>query len=184
MQQTACLVVNLITLGNFAFLFNCMLVGRTSDPIKGWDLLMRWLRPDVLAVIRPTGVYLLGFFCFGIQFMFCWSLLFALSPFYILIYMFWEMMHVWVRTISCKPNIYVSWSSSLLRMRLVRHETSLSPPVKYFTYRSKTVLLLWIICVIYVFCLSCFCVCSLLPCGHLKGKGWHLGSRLWSLLSL
>ena len=36
--------------------------------------------------------------------------------------------------------------------------------------RSKAVLLLWIICVIYVLCLSCFCVCSLLPCGHLKGK--------------
>ena len=31
LQQTACLVVNPITIGNFAFLFNCMLVGRTSD---------------------------------------------------------------------------------------------------------------------------------------------------------
>ena len=30
-QQTACLVVNLITVGNFAFLFNCTLVGWTSD---------------------------------------------------------------------------------------------------------------------------------------------------------
>ena len=43
-------------------------------------------------------------------------------------------------------------------------------------------LLLWIICVIYVLCLSCFRVCSLLPCGHLKGKGWPLGSCLWCLL--
>ena len=31
LQQTACLEVNPITVGNFAFLFNCMLVGRTSD---------------------------------------------------------------------------------------------------------------------------------------------------------
>ena len=31
LQQTACLVVNPITVGNYAFLFNCMLVGRTSD---------------------------------------------------------------------------------------------------------------------------------------------------------
>ena len=31
LQQTACLVVNPITVGNFAFLFNCMPVGRTSD---------------------------------------------------------------------------------------------------------------------------------------------------------
>ena len=30
LQQTACLVVNLITVGNFAFLFNCTLVGPTS----------------------------------------------------------------------------------------------------------------------------------------------------------
>ena len=46
-----------------------------------------------------------------------------------------------------------------------------SPPVKYSTDRSKAVLLLWIICVIYVLCLSCFRVCSLLPCGHLLEKG-------------
>ena len=31
LQQTACLVVNPIKVGNFAFLFNCTLVGRTSD---------------------------------------------------------------------------------------------------------------------------------------------------------
>ena len=31
LQQIACLVVKPITVGNFAFLFNCMPVGRTSD---------------------------------------------------------------------------------------------------------------------------------------------------------
>ena len=31
LQQTACLVVKPITVGNFAFLFNCTPVGRTSD---------------------------------------------------------------------------------------------------------------------------------------------------------
>ena len=31
LQQTACWVVNPITVGNFAFLFNCTSVGRTSD---------------------------------------------------------------------------------------------------------------------------------------------------------
>ena len=36
------------------------------------------------------------------------------------------------------------------------------------------VLILWIIFVIYVSCLSCFLVCSLQPCCHLLGKGWHL----------
>ena len=28
---------------------------------------MRWQWPDALAVVRPTGVYLLDFFCSGIQ---------------------------------------------------------------------------------------------------------------------
>ena len=36
----------------------------------------------------------------------------------------------------------------------LRHYTGLSPPVKYFTDRSKAVLLLWIF---YVFVLSCVC---------------------------
>ena len=31
LQQTACLMVNPITVGNFAFLFNCMMVGWTVD---------------------------------------------------------------------------------------------------------------------------------------------------------
>ena len=30
--------------------------------------------------------------------------------------------------------------------------------------------------IIYVLCLSCFRICSVLPCGHLMGKGWPLGS--------
>ena len=33
LQQTACLVVNTISIGNFAFLLNCTLVGRTSDSL-------------------------------------------------------------------------------------------------------------------------------------------------------
>ena len=42
--------------------------------------------------------------------------------------------------------------ASELRVRLARRETGLSPPVKYFTDRSKAVLLLWIFCGIF-FCL-------------------------------
>ena len=33
LQQTACMVINPITFGNFAFLFNCTPVGRTSDSV-------------------------------------------------------------------------------------------------------------------------------------------------------
>ena len=62
-------------------------------------------------------------------------------------------------------------------------KTGLSPPVKYFTDRSKAVLLLGIF---YVFVLPCVCyvfvrVCLYVLCGHLLGKGWPLGSRLWCL---
>ena len=58
----------------------------------------------------------------------------------------------------------------------------------YFTLHSsdftcQTILLLWIF---NVFVLSCVCyvfvrVCLYVLCGHLLGKGWPLGSRLWCL---
>ena len=54
---------------------------------------------------------------------------------------------------------------------VARRKTGLSHPENMLTDRSKAVLLLWIICVICDLCLSCFRVCSLLRCGHLKRKG-------------
>ena len=65
----------------------------------------------------------------------------------------------------------------------MRRKTVLSPPVKYFTDRSKAVFPLWIF---YVFVLSCDCyvfvrVCLYVLCGHLLVKGRPLGSRLWCL---
>ena len=40
-----------------------------------------------------------------------------------------------------------------------------------------------LLCFCYVLCLLCFvCVCLYVLCGHLLGKGWPLGSRLWCLL--
>ena len=39
--------------------------------------------------------------------------------------------------------------------------------------------LLWIIMVyMSCFCYAFVCVCLLMPCGHMLGKGWPLGSRL------
>ena len=60
------------------------------------------------------------------------------------------------------------WSTSELRVRLACCETGLSPPVKYFTFCSKAVLLLWIFYVLFsVLCLLCLCVrlfiCALWP---------------------
>ena len=42
-------------------------VGRTSDSLNTY-LLMRWYGPGALAVVRTTGIYLLGLFCSDIQF--------------------------------------------------------------------------------------------------------------------
>ena len=47
LQQTACLVVNPITVGNFAFLFNCTPAGQTlgiSEPIFYGDLVYKFKR--------------------------------------------------------------------------------------------------------------------------------------------
>ena len=89
----------------------------------------------------------------------------------------------WVRGLSCKPNIYVSWSTSELRVRLAPLNR-FKPSSKIFPDRSKAVLLLWIF---YVFVLSCLFyvfvrICLYVLCGHLLGKCWPLGSRLWCLL--
>ena len=62
-----------------------------------------------------------------------------------------------------------------IRKMLTNRETGLSQPVKYFTDRSKAVLLLFFLpCV----CFAFVRVCLYVPCGHLLGKGWPLGSRL------
>ena len=129
----------------------------------------------------PPGFTCWIYFAPVFSLIYCWVIIFALSLFYILIYMFHEMMHWYVRGISCKRNIYVSWSISELRVRLVHRLTGLSPPVKNTDY-SKAVLLFWIINVISVlFCYAFMYVCLLMPCGHLRGKGLPLGSRLWCL---
>ena len=50
----------------------------------------------------------------------------------------------------------------------LHRETGLSPPVKYYTDRSKAVLLLWIFDVFLSCVCSAFvCVCLFMPCDHL-----------------
>ena len=71
----------------------------------------------------------------------------------------------------------MSLSTSELRLRLARHETGLSPPVKYFTDRSKAVLLLWIFYVFF-FC-SVVCLCArLFICALWSPSGKGLTSWL------
>ena len=64
-------------------------------------------------------------------------------------------------------------------VRLARRKTGLSPPVKYFTDRSKAVLLLWIFYVFSVLRLLCLCArLFIFAFGPPAGKG--LTFRLWS----
>ena len=60
------MVVNPITVGNFSFLVNCRPVGWASDSMTVLTI-DEMVGSDALAGVRPTGVYLLDFFCSGIQ---------------------------------------------------------------------------------------------------------------------
>ena len=78
----------------------------------------------------------------------------------------------------------MSWSTSELRERLAPlNRFKPSSKIFYWPFQGGTVLLLWIF---YVLVLSCVCyvfvcVCLYVLCGHLLGKGWPIGSRLWCL---
>ena len=71
--------------------------------------------------------------------------------------------------------VFVYWSTSGLRVRLARHDTSSSPPVKYFYWPFKGGTSFVDHLCFCGLCFSCFRVCSLLPCGHLLGQDWPLG---------
>ena len=92
-------------------------------------------------------------------------------------------MHWWVRGLSCKPNIYVSWSTSELRVRLAPlNRFKPSSKIFYWPFQGG-VSFVDLLCFCSVLCLLCFVrVCLCVLCGHLLGKGWPLGSRLWCLL--
>ena len=83
---------------------------------------------------------------------------------------------------SCKPNIYVSWSTSEFRVRLAPwNQFKPSSNIFYWPFQGGTSFV-DLLC----FFLSCVCyafvgVCLFVPCGHLLGKGWPLGSLLWCL---
>ena len=77
----------------------------------------------------------------------------------------------------------MSWSTSEIRVRLA--------PLNRFKPSSKNILLTvprrYFFCgsLMFLFCLvfAMFVrVCLYVLCGHLLGKGWPLGSRLWCLL--
>ena len=83
----------------------------------------------------------------------------------------------------CKPNIYVSWSTSELRVRLAPlNRFKPSSKIFYWPFQGGTSFV-DLLCFCSVLCLLCFVrVCLYVLRGHLLGKGWPLGSCLWCLL--
>ena len=76
----------------------------------------------------------------------------------------------------------MSWSTSELRVRLAPLN-QFKPSSKIFNWPFQGGTSLWLF---YDFVLSSVCyvfvrVCLYMLCGHLLGKGWPLGSRLWCL---
>ena len=65
--------------------------------------------------------------------------------------------------------------------KLALWKNGLSPPVKYFycPFQGSTSFVdhSCYFCLVFV-----MLFCLFMPCGHLLGKGWPLGSRLWCLI--
>ena len=82
-----------------------------------------------------------------------------------------------------QTNIYVSWSTSELRVRLEPlNRFKPSSKIFYWPFQGGTSFV-DLLCFCSVLCLLCFVrVCLYVLRGHLLGKGWPLGSRLWCLL--
>ena len=96
----------------------------------------------------------------------------------------WELRQLFpYMAFSCKPNIYVSWSTSELRVRLAPlNRFKPSSKIFYWPFQGGTSFV-DLLCFCSVLCWLCFVrVCLYVLCGHLLGKGWPLGSRLWCLL--
>ena len=77
----------------------------------------------------------------------------------------------------------LSWSTSELRVRLAPlNRFKPSSKIFYWPFQGGTSFV-DLLCFCSVLCLLCIVhVCLYVLCGHLLGKGWPLGSRLWCLL--
>ena len=77
----------------------------------------------------------------------------------------------------------MSWSTSELRVRLAPlNQFKPSSKIFYWPFQGGTSFV-DLLCFCSVLCLLCFVhVCLYVLRGHLLGKGWPLGSRLWCLL--
>ena len=134
--------------------------------------------------VGPSGVYLLDFFCSGIQF----HLL--LSPYlcFISFFISWficsrrwriDKLGVFHANLHLCVLIHI-WTKGEVGALLNRLKPS--SKIFYWPFQGGTSFLdlfcfVFLSCVCYAF----VCVCFYMPCCHLLGKGWPLGSHLWCL---
>ena len=129
MRQTACLVVNPITDGNFTALFNCTPAGRASDLMMApaYNFQLSWLGIDALSLTHrgsTVGFLLLQRFRvdLGVEYSSC----------SILIYMFAVLILDELKSFTRTNNLYVYESQQNLGRRLLQRETGLSPRIIYY----------------------------------------------------
>ena len=91
-------------------------------------------------------------------------------------------MHWYVRGLSCKPNIYVSWSTSELRVRLaLLNRFKPSSKIFYWPFQGGTSFV-DLLCFCSVLCLLCLCAC-LFICALWSPAGKGLTSWLSFVMS-
>ena len=115
-----------------------------------------------LTVHINTRVYLLDFFCSGIQFYLLLSPYVCFISLYILIYMFWEMMHDKLGVFHAN-QISMSWSTYELRVRLAPlNRFKPSSKIFYWPFQGGTS---FVDLFFSVLCLLCLCehlfICAL-----------------------
>ena len=114
MHQTTCLLVNPITVNNFAALFNCTPACRTSDSVKAptSKLLIKLVGAWCFVFGWASPVQLFDFCCSSVSVLALLSSARLMScQCWILIYMFAVLMPWWVTKPSRRPNnlyVYVS----------------------------------------------------------------------------
>ena len=138
---------------------------------------MLWL------LLGPSGFACWITFALVFGFVCCWVLVFALSPFSVLVCVFWGGGGAFVGWgLSCGPGVCESWSASVLGAGVGAPFNRFKPSSKIFllTFPGRCFFLehLCYFCLVF-FVHSCAFVCR---CLVVDCWGWPLGSRLWCLI--
>ena len=84
--------------------------------------------------------------------------------------------HIYPSLVLVQPRKTRPWLSERLLMGR-KESNQTNKPTCIFINKTRLHL-----CFSVLFCYAFMYVCLLMPCGHLLGKGWPLGTRLWCLL--